>query len=244
MLLPTMEDFRPIYFDTETTGISPAQDKIIEIAAYDSASNESFSSLINPHCIVPPEAIRVHGITQEMVDSAPEAKDVFQDFYAFCEGKSALIAHNNEAFDRPFLERAFASVQIEIPETWVFIDTLKWARRYRPDLPKHTLQYLREVHCIEANQAHRALDDVIILHKVFSAMIDDLPLWKVHEMLSAPRILSQMPFGKHKDKPLEMVPKDYIRWLHENGVFDKRGNEELKLSFQHLGILPKEEELI
>jgi len=237
-----MKDFRSIYFDTETTGINSSQDHIIEIAAYDAGTMKSFSSLINPHATVPEEATRIHGITQEMVDAAPDAKEVFAEFSEFCEGRSALIAHNNEAFDRPFLEKAYARIELEIPEEWVFVDTLKWARRYRPDLPKHTLQFLREVHHIEANQAHRALDDVIVLHKVFSEMIDDLPMWKVYEILSAPKILSQMPFGKHKDKPLETVPKDYVRWLHENGVFDKRGNEELKMSFQHLGILPKEAE--
>lgn len=232
------EDLRPIYYDTETTGVSAENDHIIEIAALDSASGKTFEALINPGVPIPAEASRVHGITDDMVKDAPPWKEVACDFIAFCEGKSALIAHNNDAFDKLFLESHFKRIEREIPEEWVFIDTLKWSRRYRPDLPRHALQFLREAFGFEANQAHRALDDVIILHKVFSAMIDDLPLWKVHELLSQSKLVSQMPFGKHQGKPLAAVPKDYVRWLHEQGVFDKRGNEELKESFQKIGAIP------
>lgn len=231
-------DFRPIYYDTETTGISAENDHIIEIAALDSATGKTFEALINPGIPIPAEASRVHGITDDMVKDAPPWKEVALDFLTFCEGKSALIAHNNDAFDKLFLETHFKRIEKEIPEEWVFIDTLKWARRYRPDLPRHALQFLREAYGFEANQAHRALDDVIILHKVFSAMIDDLPLWKVHELLSESKLISQMPFGKHQGKPLAAVPKDYVRWLNEQGVFDKRGNEELKESFQKIGAIP------
>ena len=230
-------DFRPIYFDTETTGISSENDYIIEIAAFDAASGEKFEALINPGVPIPEGATKVHGITDAMVKDAPDWKEVGAAFKTFCEGKSALIAHNNDAFDKLFLESHFKRADMTIPQEWVFIDTLKWSRRYRPDLPRHALQFLREVYGFESNQAHRALDDVIILHKVFSCMIDDLPMWKVHELLSAPKIISQMPFGKHQGKPLAAVPKDYVRWLADQGVFDKRGNEELKASFEKIGVL-------
>ena len=62
---------------------------------------------------------------------------------------------------------------------WKFIDSLKWSRKYRTDLPRHNLQYLREVYQIPANQAHRALDDVFVLQQIFSKMILDLPLPKI-----------------------------------------------------------------
>ena len=39
---------RPIYYDTETTGVNAKQDRIIEIAAYDPEQDRTFESLINP----------------------------------------------------------------------------------------------------------------------------------------------------------------------------------------------------
>ena len=64
---------------------------------------------------------------------------------------------------------------LELPNFTMF-DTLKWARKYRPDLPRHSLQFLRQVYGVEKNRAHRALDDVMVLYEVFKLMVDDLPL--------------------------------------------------------------------
>ena len=115
-----------------------------------------------------------------------------------------------------------------------------WARKYRPDLPKHPLQYLREIYGIEANQAHRALDDVIVLHKLFSLMIEDLPIEEVYRLLyqdTGNELLRQMPFGKHRGEPLNALPKHYIKWLAQSGAFDKPDNDLLKRSLEKLNLL-------
>lgn len=227
---------RAIYYDTETTGVRFKTDSIIEIAAYDPAGDKSFCSFINPKVPIPAEATAIHNITDEMVANAPEFPEVISDFFAFCGEDAVLIAHNNDAFDKPFLEEECRKFSVTMPSL-PSVDTLKWARKYRPDLPRHSLQYLREVYSLEANNAHRALDDVIILEKVFSRMIDDLTIEQVLELLSQPSVVSRMPFGKHKGKPLEEVPKDYLRWLADSGAFDKPGNSDLKKSLEDLGLL-------
>ena len=94
-----------------------------------------------------------------MVKEAPLFKEVGPQFIEFCSGDVILIAHNNDAFDKLFLEAEFSRAGLPMPH-WIFIDTLKWSRKYRTDLPRHSLQFLREAYGIEANQAHRALDDV------------------------------------------------------------------------------------
>lgn len=227
---------RPIYYDTETTGVKPENDKIIEIAAYDAYNDTSFVSFINPHIPIPPESSKIHNITDDMVKEAPSFAEVGKSFAEFCSGDVVLIAHNNDAFDLPFLKQEFQKAGLSMPE-WSFIDSLKWARKYRPDLPRHSLQHLREVFGFPANNAHRALDDVIILHKVFSEMIGDLTMETVIDLLSQKTKLRHMPFGKHKGLLLQDVPKNYVRWLSENGALDKEENEELKASFQTLGVL-------
>ncbi len=228
-----------IYYDTETTGVKADKDKIIEIAAFDPHNNRSFVSLINPHSPIPPEASAIHRITDEMVQDAPTFAEVATKFIEFCGPDAVLIAHNNDAFDRPFLEQEFTRVGMKMP-AWRFLDTLKWARRYRPDLPRHALQFLREVYGIPSNQAHRALDDVIVLHRVFSCMIDDLDISYVVELMLSPgKKPVRMPFGKHQGKMLSDVPRDYVKWLHGNGAFDKSENQELREQFSTLGFIPQ-----
>lgn len=227
---------RPIYYDTETTGISAERDRVIEIAAYDSVNDTSFVRLINPGCPIPAEATAIHKISNEMVANAPSFTEVAQEFIEFCSGDVILIAHNNDAFDLHFLRNEFGRNQLEMP-AWKFLDSLKWARRYRPDLPRHTLQFLREMYGIAANNAHRALDDVLVLFQIFSKMTDDLNINQICDLLTRTRELTHMPFGKHAGKPLGTLPRDYVAWLASSGAFDKTENQQLKMALQKAGVL-------
>lgn len=230
---------RPIFYDTETTGIRVDKDRIIEIAAYDPVRQLSFERLINPGCSIPADATAIHHISNEMVASSPSFSQVAQEFMQFCDGEVVLIAHNNDTFDMPILRSEFVRHQLEMP-MWKFFDSLKWARRYRTDLPRHTLQFLREIYGIPPNNAHRALDDVIVLHQIFSYMTDDLNIEQVLALLNRPREpkeVSHMPFGKHQGQPLKALPKSYVSWLLGSGALDKPDNKDLRLSFEKLGLL-------
>ncbi|MCB1134739.1 MAG: DUF3820 family protein [Chlamydiia bacterium] len=229
---------RPIFYDTETTGIRAESDRIVEIAAYDAERDTTFHCLINPGMPIPAEAAAVHHITDEMVADAPSFGEVIDDFVAFCDGDAMLVAHNNDAFDLQFLKQEFRRCDKELPSNWSFFDTLKWARKYRPDLPKHALQYLREAYGFEANTAHRALDDVIILHKVYLAMTGNLTAEQVFTLIhQAGALPTTMPFGKHQGTPLAEVPETYIQWLLSSGALDKPQNAELKLALEKLELL-------
>ncbi|MEA1928228.1 MAG: 3'-5' exonuclease, partial [Candidatus Auribacterota bacterium] len=64
------------YFDTETTGFDPYWDghRVIQAAVLRTRGGEvidSFDSLVNPGRAIPAETIAIHGITDEMVESAP-----------------------------------------------------------------------------------------------------------------------------------------------------------------------------
>ncbi len=228
---------RPIFYDTETTGIKPEKDRIIEIAAYDPERQKQFHTLINPKVPIPKEASAIHHITDEMVEKSPTFDEAGAEFATFCDGEVVLIAHNNDAFDLPFMRAEFERSNAEFPSV-PCIDSLRFARKYRPDLPRHSLQHLREYHGIPANNAHRALDDVIILHKVFTEMIDDLSMETILKLMDEKEILRRMPFGKYRGQPLKKVPSHYAQWLLEKGALDAPHHQSLKQGFQQLGMIP------
>ena len=78
---------RPIYYDTETTGVRNDKDRIIELAAFDPVENRTFCHLINPGIPIPPEATAIHKITNEMVADALTFKEIGEQFVAFCPKK-------------------------------------------------------------------------------------------------------------------------------------------------------------
>lgn len=227
---------KPIYYDTETTGVKPGKDRVVEIAAFDPTEDRRFCTLTNPECPIPSDSTAITGITDEMVKDAPLIGAALTQFVEFCQGDVVLIAHNNDAFDKLFLEAEFERAGLPMP-AWIFIDSLKWSRKYRRDLPRHSLQFLREVYGIQSNQAHRALDDVIVLHQVFSRMIDDLDMKTVLSLLSQTSQVQRMPFGKHAGKLLTEIPKEYARWLSKEGALEKKENALLKEAFEKLGYL-------
>ena len=229
-----------IYYDTETTGVKSATDKIIEIAGYNPITKKSFCEFVNPGISIPQVVTDITNITDDMVKDAQGFDVVGQKFFDFCTPNAMLIAHNNDGFDKHFLLHEAKRHNLTLA-SYTYLDTLKWARRYRPDLPKHSLQYLREVYNIEANQAHRALDDVMMLYKIFKKMKLDLSYTKVYDLLynQASAEITHMPFGKHRGKLLSDIPKFYLKWLNESGALDKEDNNDLKKSLEKKGLIQK-----
>jgi DNA polymerase-3 subunit epsilon len=226
---------RLIYYDTETTGVRSDSDRIIELAAYDPLLNKSFCQFIHPQMPIPKDSTAIHGITDDMVAQAPTFAVVGQAFFEFCGENAVLVAHNNDAFDKHFLSAEAARFGLTLP-SWQMVDSLKWARKYRPDLPKHSLQYLRQLFGIKENQAHRALDDVMVLYEIFSILIDDLDVATVLRLMKEGSQVAAdiMPFGKYQGKPISEVPADYLKWLEKQGAFDKPEHAALKEALENL----------
>lgn len=60
--------------DTETTGLDPRRDELLELSALrvrDNVTVDSFSTLLRPRRKIPPEITRINGITDDMVMDAP-----------------------------------------------------------------------------------------------------------------------------------------------------------------------------
>jgi DNA polymerase III subunit epsilon len=195
---------RSIFFDLETTGLRPESDRIIEIAAYDAMREKSFQSFVNPQVSVSTEVLKFTNISQDDLDRAPVFSKIIDSFLEFCEGEVVLIAHNGKDFDVPFLMHEMKRCQKTMPQNWLFFDTLPWAREYRKDLPRHSLQYLRQIFQIPKNQAHRALDDSMTLYQVFSYLTDDLTLEEILKRSGAFSLQSEKKEVKRESGVLEL----------------------------------------
>jgi len=157
-----------VAFDTETTGLDPKQNRVIEIGAlrFDAAGVSSrFSVLINPERPMPAEASRINGITDAMLADKPTASDVLPDFLTFI-GNATLIAHN-APFDINFINEELSRVMLPQLSNRV-VDTRIFARDVFPGLPRYALQELAKHFGIEALDAHRAEDDARVCMELFT----------------------------------------------------------------------------
>jgi DNA polymerase-3 subunit epsilon len=87
---------KPIYLDTETTGLRDV-DEILEISILDHDGSVLFDSLVRPTRRIPSDAIAIHGITDDMVQDAPRWIDVWPEVEAVLRGRE--IAIYNADFD-------------------------------------------------------------------------------------------------------------------------------------------------
>ncbi len=158
-----------VFFDLETTGLSPRACRIIEMAALRVASGGviagSFHALIRIEERLPPFITRLTGITQDMLLEEGEAiEEVFPRFCAFV-GQLPLVAYN-VSFDMGFLRAEAAKQKIKLSNTPVC--ALAVARARVPGLPNYKLKTVARHFGVENEQTHRALDDCEMGLRVFS----------------------------------------------------------------------------
>ena len=184
-----------IAFDTETTGLDPQHDQIIEIAAvkfvvepsgpggqYAAKIVDEWESLAKPTMMIPEGASAVNHITNEMVENEPPISEVLEKFRSFCGQTSILVAHN-APFDCAFVAAAVRSNGLT-PKHFSFsvYDSLKISRNKCGELASHKLSsiaraFRRELNlpAVDASKLHRACYDCEVLAHVFAGL-----LWKAN----------------------------------------------------------------
>lgn len=109
-----------IFFDTETTGLSPDYDEILQLAIIDDSGNTLWNKFYKPeHHVRWPYAQQKNGISPQLVSSAPNIKDDLQEIQDIFDQADRFFAYN-AAFDVSFLR----NLGITIPAARV-IDTMK-----------------------------------------------------------------------------------------------------------------------
>jgi DNA polymerase III subunit epsilon len=182
-------------FDTETTGLSPAEgDEIISIGAVRVVNgrmlqHEVFDQLIDPKRSVPKKSTAVHGITLEMLQGQPAITEVLPKFFRFCED-TVLVAHN-AAFDLRFMQLKEDATGIKF--TQPVLDTLLLSPVVHPFDPEHRLEAMAQRLGISVMGRHTALGDAFVTAEIFLRMIPVLAQKGIHTLKQA-REASQKTF--------------------------------------------------
>lgn len=159
---------RLAFVDCETTGLSPANDRITEIGVVtvDSAGVREWTTLINPGRHISEHSRLFNGIDAAVVKDAPRFKDIAADLNTQLEGR-LFIAHNAR-FDCAFLRAEFE--RVGIPFNPQPVCSVALSRKLYSGFRNHDLDTLMQRHQLSAEVRHRALPDARLLWQFWQVL--------------------------------------------------------------------------
>lgn len=171
-----------VFFDTETTGFDPKENRIIELAAVKispcNSSRIDYFVKLPLMQFIPDKIVELTGITDKMLDDeGVSEEEALKEFAGLLTGagKTLLIAHNAQ-FDLNFIGWAFWRYREEHP-SWNrafneadYLDSLT-VYKDRRAFP-HKLANAIEAYKLgdKVQNTHRAIDDCLALFEVTKAM--------------------------------------------------------------------------
>lgn len=174
----SLEDPTYIVFDTETTGVNPDIDRIVQLSALKLEINDKVPKEIdrldiylNPEMDMCEKVIKIHGITNEFARKQKTEAEEFDRIRTFF-GTNPIIVGQNVGFDVSF----FKSMYQRMGETFnqrVIIDTLESARDLISfkDVKNYSLETLLEYLGISGDLSfHNSMDDVIGTQRLLVAL--------------------------------------------------------------------------
>ena len=233
---------RPLaFFDLETTGLSIASDRIVEISILkifppDGGRKESKTLLINPTIHIPEEVTKIHGISDQDVLDAPTFQACAKELAEFLNDCD-LAGYNCNYFDIPLLMEEFLRAGVEFDtKDRKFVDVQGVFHKKE----ERTLSAAYKFYCgKELVGAHGAEADIKATYEILEAQLEKYPDLKgdttyLHNFTSRSRRVDfagrfvyndknniVFAFGKHNGKSAEEVFKvepSYYNWMM-NGEF-------------------------
>ena len=224
-----------VFFDIESTGLSPEKDRIVEISlikVYPDGHEEVRTRRINPECHIPEESTAVHGITDDDVRDCPTFRQVAKSLASMIQGCD-IAGYNSNRFDVPLLGEEFIRAGVEVDFSRCrFIDVQTIFHK----MERRTLEAAYKFYCEkDLTEAHSAEADTRATLEVLKSQLDRYPedLQNDVEFLSsfttqqrnldlAGRFVYNekdevvINFGKHKGTPVaEVLKKEpgYYDWV-------------------------------
>lgn len=157
--------------DIETTGGQFNEEGITEIAIYKFDGHEivdQFISLVNPEIPIQPFVVKLTGINNEMLRSAPKFFEVAKRIIEMTND-SVLVAHNAD-FDYRILRTEFRRLGYDFNVKTLC--TVALSQRLLPEQPSHSLGKLVRALGIPMADRHRASGDAMATVKLFKMLLD------------------------------------------------------------------------
>jgi DNA polymerase-3 subunit epsilon len=194
--------------DVETTGTSPANGKITEIAIYvfnGTSIVDSFVSLVNPECGIPWNITRLTGITNEMVEPAPKFYEIAKKIVEIT-ANTTFVAHN-AAFDYSFVREEFKRLGYDYKRKTIC--TVNLSRKLIPGLRSYSLGNICQDLNIAIEDRHRASGDALATVKLFEMIL------RQNETLD--RDLFSSRKGKLTEEAIAAIPGTCgVYYLHDD----------------------------
>lgn len=163
-----------IYLDTETTGID-RNAEIVEIAIIDQSGNSLFQSLVRPSIPIPQEASKIHGITDEMVQTSLSWPALWPSVRPYLLGQ--IIAGYNIDYDLRLMQQSYERYRLPWRDHFSSLDIMQLFSAYYGewDAARQKLRWFRLEEAgrllgISLPNSHRALDDTLlaraVLHRI------------------------------------------------------------------------------
>ncbi|MFZ5553462.1 MAG: exonuclease domain-containing protein [Bacteroidota bacterium] len=158
--------------DIETTGGSPQQSRITEIAIIVTDGKQivdQYETLVNPEQKIPPFITKLTGIKNEMVAHAPTFHQISSTVSKLTKD-SVFVAHN-VAFDYGMVRNEFRDLGMDFHRN--ILCTVKSSRRLMPGLPSYSLGDICKQLSIEIKERHRAMGDAEGTLHLFNKMLGE-----------------------------------------------------------------------
>lgn len=167
---------RPVYLDTETTGLN-SSDEIIEISIVDDEGVVLFESLVKPSQPIPESATLIHGITDEEVESARNWPAIWPQVRSFIFGR--LVVMYNESFDMRMMQQSHARYRLPWKERINTFDLLKLYAEFQGEWDSkrrsyryHSLAKAGQQCGITLPNAHRTTADTLLTRSLLHYIAD------------------------------------------------------------------------
>jgi DNA polymerase-3 subunit epsilon len=186
-----LSDLCFVVFDTETTGLLPHKDEIVQIGAVRVINGrivdgEQIDQLVDPGMPIPPSSTKVHGVTDAMVAGKPKISEAGLAFHMFAQ-QSVIVAHN-APFDMAFLRRHARDMGVSWDHP--ILDTVLLSAVLFGTSERHMLDNLCDRLDVTIPEAlrHTALGDAQATAKV---LVKILPMLEARGMKTLGDVLEQ-----------------------------------------------------
>ncbi len=186
-----LSDLCFVVFDTETTGLLPHKDEIVQIGAVRVikgriVAGEQLDMLVDPGIPIPAASTKVHKVSDHMVQGAPDIGQAGRVFHQFAQ--DAVIVAHNAPFDMAFLRRHAQRMGVEWNHP--ILDTVLMSAVLFGASETHTLDALCERLDITIPEAlrHTALGDAVA---TADALVKMLPMLEARGMTTFGAVIAE-----------------------------------------------------